>query len=229
MNAEDANAIFSEGAAGLALAASALAEAAQALSEAAAALSAMGQDAKSPSTIYQSLRSTPGVSESQGIDNEKDQIQEIDDDDASSVGANTGNNVHRGDTTPEVGSNEAYNLAPYSLDPMPAADQSQVQHDHIGEQKQLGKNSPDGLLCPGRFYVVLDEEFDALPLILAYATAARRTVCYVPTPGSLLPWESIISAITPGRQVRSAVSFSGNRIMQLKDIVTHLASSDDGS
>ncbi|CAE6412920.1 unnamed protein product [Rhizoctonia solani] len=224
---EDEAIIFAQGAASLALAASALAEAAQALSEAAAALSTMDQDAKSPSTIYQSFGNTPGVSESQVTDDGKDQTQEIDDDDASSVGANTGNNVYRRDTTPEIVSNEA----PRSSDPAPtvSVSQSQVHHKYIGGQKQSGVNSLDGLLSPGRFYLVLEEEFDALPLILAYATAAARTVCYVPTSGSLFPWESIISAIIPHRRVRSAVSISGNSIMQLSDIVTDFASSDDGS
>ncbi|KAG8711682.1 hypothetical protein FRC11_002158 [Ceratobasidium sp. 423] len=138
MDAEGAHLIFAEGAAGLALAASALAEAAQALSEAAAALSTIGQETKSPSTVYQSFETTPEVPESQEVDDEKDQIQEIDDD-ASSVGANTGNNVHRRDTTPEVGSNgatQSYNPAPPLGDPVPATSQPQVQHNSIDGQKQ---------------------------------------------------------------------------------------------
>ncbi|KDN40319.1 hypothetical protein RSAG8_08229, partial [Rhizoctonia solani AG-8 WAC10335] len=106
MNEEDAG-IFAQGAVGLALAATALAEAAQSLSEAAAALSVVSQDAKLPSTIYQSLESATGTqaSGSQEIDNEKDQAQEVDDD-GSSEGANTGNNAHPRDVTSETPSNK---------------------------------------------------------------------------------------------------------------------------
>ncbi|KDN40323.1 hypothetical protein RSAG8_08233, partial [Rhizoctonia solani AG-8 WAC10335] len=115
------------------------------------------------------------------------------------------------------------------MDPVPTTSHSGVQHESTGGQKQFGIDVLDGLLRFGRLYLVLEEEFDALPLILACAAAGKRTICYVPASGSLFPWESIMSAIIPGRQVRSAVSISGNRIMQLSEIVENFASSNEGS
>ncbi|CAE6500978.1 unnamed protein product [Rhizoctonia solani] len=210
---------FSGSAAELALAASALAEAAQALSEAAAALSSMSQDIKSPSTVYESLENTPQVSESPGRDEEENSVQDIDDD-ASSVGANTGNNVYPRDITPQV---------PRPESPASITGDYHVQAESLGEQETLDLGSLDEIICPGHFYVVLEEEFDALPMILAYATAAKRTVCYVPTSGSLIPWESIMSSVIPDRQVRSAVSMMGSNIMQLGEVIEEFVSSSEGS
>ncbi|CAE6412913.1 unnamed protein product [Rhizoctonia solani] len=224
MNKEHSDLIYAESAFGLALAASALAEAAQALSEAAAALSTTSQDVKPPPTINQSLETTPGASESQEADNKMGKSRSIDGDDASSVDANTGNNVHRRDITPEISSNKAIP----SRDAAPDVNHSQVQHD-IGGQKEPHLQPLDGLLFPGRNCLVLEEEFDALSLILAYATAGKRTICYVPTSGSLFPWKSIISAIVPDRQVRSAISFSGESLMQFDAAAERFASSNDGS
>ncbi|EUC62841.1 hypothetical protein RSOL_458590 [Rhizoctonia solani AG-3 Rhs1AP] len=224
--------IFAQGAAGLALAAGALAEAAQSLSEAAAALSAFSiasQDDESPSTAYQSCESNTHVSESQETVNENGQDQEGDDD-GSSVGANTGNNAYPRDVTPETPvDKDLRNPLPHPRDPAPAEDHSDSQDKPSGAQKQLGIDSLGELLPSGCFYLILEEEFDALPLILAYATAGKRTVCYLPTSGSLFPWESIVSAVIPDRQVRSAIGFSVNTIAQLSDVVDYFGSSSDGS
>ncbi|KAJ1300114.1 hypothetical protein OPQ81_002594 [Rhizoctonia solani] len=225
MNAklEDGN-IFAEGAASLALAANALAEAAQALSEAAAALSTMSHDANSPPTINQPLGSTMCIPEKHETDDEDNQTPEPDDE-CSSVGANARNNAHPQDTTPEFAPEEDLHIK----DPAPAPSHPQIQPELSSSQKQPCINPLEGLIYPGLFYLVLEEEFDALPLILAYANSAKRTICYVPTSGSLFPWESILSPIIPNRQVRSAISFSGNNIMQLRDVVAELASSDNPS
>ncbi|CAE6447429.1 unnamed protein product [Rhizoctonia solani] len=231
MNDEDVD-IFAQGAAGLTLAAGALAEAAQSLSEAAAALSAfsiVSQDDESPSTAYQSCESVTHVSESQETVNENDQDQEVDDD-GSSEGANTGNNVYPRDVTPETPVGKDFrNPSPHPRNPAPALSHSDAQNEPSGAQKQPAINSVGELLCSGCFYLVLEEEFDALPLILAYATAGKRTACYLPTSGSLFPWESIVSAVIPDRQVRSAIGFSGNTIVPLSDVVDDFSSSSDGS
>ncbi|CAE6500968.1 unnamed protein product [Rhizoctonia solani] len=187
MNAGDENTSFGAGAASIALAASALSEAAQALSEAAATLSAMGQNENASSKGYKSFESTTQGFDSHEADKEKDHVREIDDDDASSVDANTGNNLYRKDATPESNT-----MTPHIGGSAHVASQSQAQQEPHGGHKQL-------------------------------------TTCYVPTSGSLLPWESIISAIIPGREVRSAVSFSGNSILQLSEVVEKLALSNDGS
>ncbi|KEP47226.1 hypothetical protein V565_163480 [Rhizoctonia solani 123E] len=231
MNDEDLG-IFAQGAAGLALAAGALAEAAQSLSEAAAALSAFSiasQDDESPSTADRSCESKTHVSESQETVNENGQDQEGDDD-GSSVGANTGNNAHPRDVTPETPvDKDLRNPLPHPRDPAPTESHSGAQDKPSGAQKPLGIDSLGELLPSGCFYLILEEEFDALPLILAYATAGKRTVCYLPTSGSLFPWESIVSAVIPDRQVRSAIGFSVNTIAQLSDVVDYFGSSSDGS
>ncbi|CUA71764.1 hypothetical protein RSOLAG22IIIB_09810 [Rhizoctonia solani] len=221
MDEEDVQ-MFAQGAAGLALAASALAEAARSLSEAAAALSTFSiasQDTEVPPTVHQSHDSTDQVSESHETD---DEAQEFDDDDDSSVGANTGNNVYPRDVAPEGSTigNE---------DSTPTRSHFELPYKSSDGKEPPSSDSVDQLIRPGHLYLVLAEEFDALPLILAYATAGKKTICYVPTSGSLSPWESIISSIIPSRQVWSAVSFSGNSIVQLSEIVEQFASADKGS
>ncbi|CAE6439879.1 unnamed protein product [Rhizoctonia solani] len=230
MDEEDVQ-MFAQGAAGLALAASALAEAARSLSEAAAALSAFSiasQDTEVPSTAYQSCESATQVSESHGMDDEGDDAQEADDDD-SSVGANTGNNVYPRDVTPEASTIDNEDQYDSQLDLTPTRSHFEVPYESSDGKERPSLESINQLIRPGHLYLVLAEEFDALPLILAYATAGKKTICYVPTSGSLSPWESIISSIIPNRQVWSAVSFSGNSIVQLSEIVEQFASAEKGS
>ncbi|KDN40325.1 hypothetical protein RSAG8_08235, partial [Rhizoctonia solani AG-8 WAC10335] len=173
--------IFSQGAAGLALAASALAEASQALSKAAAALSVI----KKPRSIgYQTLETTMQVVGSHETENGKDPAWDNNNYNASSAGANTGNYVHWKDITTETPGIEDY---------VSTWGPSQANHESFDRTQQADVDPLDGLICSGRHYLVLEEEFDALPLILAYATAGERTTCYVPTSGSLFPWLSIVS------------------------------------
>ncbi|KAG8742039.1 hypothetical protein FRC10_002065 [Ceratobasidium sp. 414] len=49
---------------------------------------------------------------------------------------------------------------------------------------------------PGRYFVVLEEEFDAIPLISYLAVKNKKTVCYVASPESPKHYKSIFEATT---------------------------------
>ncbi|CAE6351916.1 unnamed protein product [Rhizoctonia solani] len=59
----------------------------------------------------------------------------------------------------------------------------------------------DTLLFPGRYYIILEEEFDILPLIAAYASISRKTLCCMPFVEASQSWRVLLSAISPSHEV----------------------------
>ncbi|KAG9095127.1 hypothetical protein FS749_011031, partial [Ceratobasidium sp. UAMH 11750] len=65
--------------------------------------------------------------------------------------------------------------------------------------KQLGLQesvSSYPKLPSGRNYIHLEENFDALPIISYMALASRKTICLVPSSGSLSSYKTILNAVT---------------------------------
>ncbi|KAH7325382.1 hypothetical protein B0J17DRAFT_682260 [Rhizoctonia solani] len=58
----------------------------------------------------------------------------------------------------------------------------------------------------GNFYIILEEDFDALPLIALYASHCSKVVCYAAVPESARLWKKILSNVVRGRQVLSRPS-----------------------
>ncbi|CAE6435010.1 unnamed protein product, partial [Rhizoctonia solani] len=59
----------------------------------------------------------------------------------------------------------------------------------------------DTLLFPGRYYIILEEEFDILPLIAAYTSISRKTLCCMPFVEASQSWRVLLSAISPNHEV----------------------------
>ncbi|KAH7325378.1 hypothetical protein B0J17DRAFT_682230 [Rhizoctonia solani] len=220
MNEKHAN-IFAQAAVGLSLVASAFAEAAQTLSETVATPTDRGGRTELPGVVHRSIDNIGQLSLSPGINDGRDPMSEAGSSDANSVGSNDGNNAHCRSIPSEVSLREDAAFAPGSSP-------SQEHHEYFGWQEHeldfLGR-----LICPGHFSLVLEDEFDALPLIMAYATTGKKTVCYIPTSGSLEPWLAIISTIIPNHLIWSSMSLSENDISELSGIIEQFAESDHSS
>ncbi|CAE6444262.1 unnamed protein product, partial [Rhizoctonia solani] len=111
--------------------------------------------------------------------------------------ANTGNNVHRPDS--RVGKPEPHVL------PVAEAEQP-FQDGSYGSlspsTSALTGQEPNGsLLLPGRYYIILEEEFDILPLIAAYASIGRKTLCCMPFVERSQSWRILLSAILINHEV----------------------------
>ncbi|KAH7325380.1 hypothetical protein B0J17DRAFT_232169 [Rhizoctonia solani] len=65
-----------------------------------------------------------------------------------------------------------------------------------------------GILSPGRYYIVLEEEFDVLPLIAIYASVCRKMLCCMPFIESSQSWRTLLSAISPNHEVLEVTSQS---------------------
>ncbi|CAE6451116.1 unnamed protein product [Rhizoctonia solani] len=200
---------FSQCAAGLADAATLLADAARHLSEAARAMS---------HGLQPELRVPHKLSLDEATSSECKSIKNRDYSD--SEGANTGNNVQRPDSRigrsddldpPAAPLAEKDQLAPYSeSNPSPSREATTVTQDEFHS----------AILSPGRYYVVLEEEFDTLPLITAYASLCRKTLCCMPFIEESQSWRVLASLdgcspqlLTPNTKTHRTASSISNSFL----------------
>ncbi|CAE6447418.1 unnamed protein product [Rhizoctonia solani] len=162
---------LSQCAAGLADAAVLMAEAAQHLSEAARAMCYVSPPGSNvlPDVANQKNGGLPGFSgEGGGLSNHQSDTED----------ASTGNNVHRPESPAEI-----LELHDQSLR-SPA-----FGAPNLTDQDELC----DAVLLPGRYFIILEEEFDILPLITAYASICRKMLYCMPFIEASQSWRVLIS------------------------------------
>ncbi|KAH7325383.1 hypothetical protein B0J17DRAFT_772490 [Rhizoctonia solani] len=176
-------------------AAALLAEAAQELSEAAR-------------SMYQGLQPETKVLIEPEIN--APEHQPVEDDKPSSCQSltedpNTGNNLLRPDF--RVGTSNTLNphATPHTV--VGGHDQSSL---HDRRSPAPANHAPivtdqdefcNAVMTPGRHYIVLEEEFDILPLIVAYASICRKTLCCMPFIEDSQSWRVLLSSFLPKHEV----------------------------
>ncbi|KAG9095885.1 hypothetical protein FRC06_009320 [Ceratobasidium sp. 370] len=83
-----------------------------------------------------------------------------------------------------------------SPNPVPPPRQPVPSSSSMPSSAQLPGNSSVDLPHPGRYFVVLEEEFDAIPLISYLAIKNKKTICYVASPESPRHYKDIFEATT---------------------------------
>lgn len=186
---------FAQCAAGMADAATLLAEAAQQLSEAARALG-QGIFPDSQALIDSGK---PSSEHELAEDDELSTCQ------SNAENPNTGNNILRPDSP--IGTSNTSNFHAISHNLVDGLDRSGI-HDRQSQDASAPASTVtdqdkfrDSVISPGRYYIVLEEEFDILPLIVAYASICPKTLCCMPFIETSQSWRILLSAFLTNHEV----------------------------
>ncbi|KDN34392.1 hypothetical protein RSAG8_12509, partial [Rhizoctonia solani AG-8 WAC10335] len=183
---------LSQCAAGLADAAALMAEAAQHMSEAASAM-CHGLQPGTNVFLHAANEGKAYLDYEPGEDNNLSNHQSDTED------GNTGNNTHR--TESRVGVPESHASPPVESE-QPALQGKDRPSPSPGASLLTGQDAlRNALLFPGRYYIILEEEFDILPVIAAYVSICRKTLCCMPFIDASQSWRDLLSAISPSHEV----------------------------
>ncbi|KAH7325376.1 hypothetical protein B0J17DRAFT_682209 [Rhizoctonia solani] len=188
---------FSQCATELADAATLLSEAARELSHAARV---MGHESQSRSHVSPKCFINGEVSQESDCESNTD--HDASDCQSATEDGNTGNNlnIHRPSSRSGLCAVSGHLVTPNGNDQPAFHDESEPSRP---------RQTPDLawdefrniMLLPGRYYAVLDEEFNILPLIAAYAAACPKTLCCMPFIEDSQSWRVLLSAISPNHEV----------------------------
>ncbi|CAE6498784.1 unnamed protein product [Rhizoctonia solani] len=191
---------FSQLAAGLADAANLLAGAAQQLSEAARA---MGHSQLETHAVSGNIGEVINVLQDEPSGGSDSSDGQSDSEDESPGGDAYGVDSHIGTS----------NLRSFS----PLRDDQSTSH--VENNKSFSQGSmitvPDEsygtILTPGRYYIIIDEEFDILPMIAMYGSICRKMLCCMPFTEPSQSWRVLLSAISPSHEVFQITTSSSER------------------
>ncbi|CAE6504414.1 unnamed protein product [Rhizoctonia solani] len=189
---------FSQCATELADAATLLSEAARELSDAARA---MRHEPQSGSHITPKSVIDGVASQDSGCEPNSD--HDASDCRSATEDGNTGNNLnaHRPNSRLGTSSVSGHLVTPAIVDQPAIRGENNLSRPQQTNIVPSSDDFRDVMLSPGRYYIVLDEEFNILPLIAAYAAACHKTLSCMPFIEPSQSWRALLSAISPSHEV----------------------------